>query len=72
MLVLIALFVLTNLALVSIGLNIYQYRANKANLKKRPESLELREFLADLMVGRALLKIERVDGSNLFIQDPGR
>lgn len=63
--------VLVNLALASIAFNIYQHYERKKLIKTRPESLELREFLADMLGGRALLRIERVDGANLFIQDPG-
>lgn len=38
--------------------------------KKRPESYELIEFMRDLMQRDGLIKVTRIDSSNLFLRSP--
>lgn len=59
------------LFVLSSGLNIYLLYKLKESKKKRPESLELQEFMQDLMSNKsAMLRVHRVDQSNLFLRSP--
>lgn len=42
----------------------------KKDQKQRENSIELKEFLADLLAGEALVSICRVDPSNVFLYSP--
>ena len=45
-------------------------RSLKNKMKHKPASLELREFLADLAGGEALISIQRVNPDHLFTYSP--
>lgn len=45
-------------------------RALKKQLQKKTPSLELREFIADLATGEALISIQRVNPDHLFTYSP--
>lgn len=64
---------LTNV--ISIALLVALYQKNqklKATLNARPESVELQEFLLDLMTGTSLVKISRVDSTNIVLRTKNR
>jgi len=42
----------------------------KKKIKQKPASIELREFLADLAAGEALISIQRVNPDHLFTYSP--
>ena len=62
----------------SIGLNIFLVFAFFASffIRMKPKqlppkhSLELQEFLADLMVGDGLIRVERISPANVFMHNP--
>ncbi len=53
--------------LASISLNIYLLRRRP---KKGSQSIELREFLVDLMAGPAMLAIARIDPNDILMRSP--
>lgn len=57
------------LALSLVGNGYALYRA-RAKGKERPQSIELREFLADLTQGVGMVKVSRVDPESLFVWSP--
>lgn len=59
-------YVLVFLLLVSISVNVLLFRKRKK--PQKTESLELREFLTDLMGGDALLHIRRVSPSDVYLK----
>jgi hypothetical protein len=46
---------------------IYYWQLSK-KLKKRPDSVELQEFLRDLLSGSALLHVSRVDSADIVLR----
>ncbi len=59
------------LVICSLGLNAYLIVKLKSARKSRPESLELSEFMHDLMANKsAMIRVQRVDQSNLFLKSP--
>jgi hypothetical protein len=46
---------------------IYYWQLSK-QLKKRPDSVELQEFLRDLLSGSALLHVSRVDSADIVLR----
>ena len=44
--------------------------AKQKEPQERPKSIELQEFLTDLLQGDALISVQRVDNSNLFMYSP--
>jgi len=53
----------------SISFNVYLLIQLKKK-RAKPQSIELREFLADLLSGPAMLAIARVDTSNVLLRSP--
>ncbi len=59
--------------LCMIAWNVYLHlrlKKLKTQIKERKPTLELDEFLADLYNGGALLRVNRVDQTNLFMRAP--
>lgn len=58
---------------ISLALNIFlvftYYRVKKA-VRTRQNSLELNEFLMDLLAGEALIKVSRVSPTDVFLRSP--
>ena len=46
------------------------YKNKKVKSKERSESIETREFVADLLNGEAILKITRVNPTDVFLRSP--
>lgn len=38
--------------------------------KSRPQSVELKEFLADLMTGAGIVAVGRIDPTNILLRSP--
>lgn len=64
-----ALILLFLLSFASIILNVVLFYKHKHKISKK-ESLELQEFLADLMGGTALVAVTRVDPGNILMRSP--
>ena len=64
------LVILINLSILSIALNIYFLFKFRSLKKKRPQSIELREFLTDILSGPALLEVNRIDPQSIFVHNP--
>lgn len=61
------------LLLVSIlgnGFQVYRYLNLKKQIKDRSPSLELDEFVADLLNGSGVVKISRVNPHDIFLRSP--
>lgn len=59
------------LALVALSLSGALFLKLRAAKKTRPESIELKEFINDLMNSNsAMVRVQRVDQSNLFLRSP--
>lgn len=54
---------------LSIALNIYQY-ATKIKAKERPLKVDAQELLAELLNGSAVVKIDVIDKSRIFLRSP--
>lgn len=61
----------TALNFILLGLLIYQLKFTK-KIKDRPQSVELKEFIQDLLMGDGLVKISRVDSANVVLRSPRR
>lgn len=48
----------------------HDIRALEARIKDRPQTIELKEFLADMLSGEGLIAVSRVDSSHLFSFSP--
>jgi len=55
---------------LSLALNLLQFHLARKSRQKRPESYELKEFLRDMMAGRGLLEVRRIDPDHLMIRSP--
>lgn len=67
-----ALILVTALFSASIFLNFFLFTKCKALKKERPESVELKEFLADLLAGPAIVSVGRVDPQAILLRSPKR
>lgn len=54
----------------SIALNIYLFLKTKSQKKTRPQSVELQEFLADLLSGPAIVAVGRIDPNSILMRSP--
>jgi hypothetical protein len=55
---------------LSLALNLFQYHLAKRARLKQPESYELSAFMRDMLRGRGLLEVKRVDPANIMIHSP--
>lgn len=65
--------ILTILSIFMISWNIYlifRVKKLKSQIKDRKPSIELDEFLSDLYAGGALLRVNRIDQTNLLMRSP--
>lgn len=61
------------LLILSISANIYltyHLKAAKSLLKDRQPSIELDEFIADLLNGNGIVKITRINPHDIFLRSP--
>lgn len=64
-------FTILALALaLSLAGNGYAVYWARSKVKARPQSVELREFLADLTQSTGMVKVTRVDPESLFVWSP--
>ena len=71
----ILIFVLSLLTFISLSTAIAigaAYLKLKAQFKARPESRELQECLMDLMAGQAIVKVSRIDPTDVLIRARSR
>jgi len=64
------IFLLSWLAL-SVSLNVYLILRLRRKPPK-PQSLELQEFLGDLLSGPGIVAVSRIDPSNILLRSPKR
>jgi integral membrane sensor domain MASE1 len=55
---------------LSVCANVYALYWIRNKLKTRPQSVELREFLADVMQGAGMVKVSMVDPDRLMVWSP--
>ena len=65
------IFCLTATNLLTLALAIYLY-SQKRKPVKPPESIELQDFLGDLMTGGGLVHVSRVDPQNVLLRSARR
>lgn len=56
--------------LIQESLNCKSLIKELGKVKERPKSVELKEFLGDLMRGDALISVHRIDGADMFSFSP--
>lgn len=56
--------------ILSLGFNAFQAYLAKINRKKKAPDLTAQDLLRDLMAGGAVLRIEVIDQSQLFLRSP--
>lgn len=54
----------------SVGLNAFLFFKSKNEKKDRKESLELSEFLHDLLSGNALIHVQRIAPADIILRSP--
>ena len=62
--------VLGQLLAVSVALNAFLAFRQRKKATAPPPSLELREFLADLASGAGVIRVTRLDPSDLMLRSP--
>ena len=56
---------------ISISINFYQFFKYKKDLKNRPKSEQLTEFLADLMAGKVgIFSVQRINSDDILLRSP--
>jgi hypothetical protein len=64
------IFIVFSLILgISVSLNVYLL-LKKPKIADRKQSIELREFLADLLSGPAILGVARLDPNDVMLRSP--
>ena len=68
----IAVFLVSLVVILFLCFHVVKLHKITAELRSapRPQSIELKEFLADMMVGEALIAVSRIDPNNLYIHSP--
>lgn len=62
--------ILSNCLLASVLVNALLTYKIKQTKKERPKSYEVKELMADLAAGGALVEIRRIDPSSIFLRSP--
>lgn len=63
-------YVLLGLSVVLNAAQVLFFIYSKKNKKKAQESLELRQFLGDLLSGPAIVAVQRIDPDSILLRSP--